>query len=269
MQRHGLWLGALVILSACGSDASPAEFTTGSSSSGDDPTATTMTSTPGETSSNPTSTTASNTTVDPDSSSGAAESSSTDPTTDGTAESSGPDCPVGTLGCPCDDGACESDATCIAGTCEGQMNCNVDGYEPNDDEASAADLGVLGDGDDPGSIAGELDHDTDVDWFTYAGEDNLGVGPGVAPTRNLDADGGLRLCKFLECPSGIADTEVTCPDGSDLAQSPGGRPGCCGAASIAMPDFNCAGTTDDSAQVYIRVDNAALQCVQYTISYEY
>jgi hypothetical protein len=268
MQRHGLWLGARVLLSACGSDASPAEFTTGSSSSGDDPTAATMTSTPEETSTGPSSTTVSTATVDPDSSSGG-ESSGTDPDTSGTSDSSGPDCPLGTLGCPCDDGVCDSESTCIAGTCEGQMNCNVDGYEPNDDEASATDLGTLGDGDDPGSIAGELDHDTDVDWFTYAGEDDLGVGPGVAPTRNLDADGGLRLCKFLECPSGIADTELTCPDGSDLAQSPGGRPGCCGNASIAMPDFNCAGTTDDSAQVYIRVDNAALQCVQYTISYEY
>lgn len=149
------------------------------------------------------------------------------------------------------------------------MNCAVDGYEPNDDEATATPLPELGDGDDPGSIAGELDHADDADWYTYAGIDNFGLPPGVAPLRDLAADGQLRLCKFLECPSGILDTEVTCPDGSDLAQSPAGRPGCCAAGSIAMPDFNCNGDTDDSAQVYIRLDHAVEQCVQYSVAYEY
>jgi hypothetical protein len=192
-----------------------------------------------------------------ESSSTAAESSSGDP------------CPVGTLGCPCDVGACASDLACVDDVCEAIENCAVDGYEPNESEDAAVYLGVLGDGDDPGSIAATLDHADDVDWFTYDGEDNVGLPPGVAPSRDLSASAGLRLCKFLECPDGIEVTEVMCPNGSDLAQSPSGRPGCCSTGSIMMPDFNCSGGTDDSAFVYIRLDMAEAQCVDYTVGYEY
>lgn len=183
--------------------------------------------------------------------------------------SSGAECPVGTLGCPCDVGLCESDLTCIDDVCEAIENCAVDGYEPNETEDAAVYLGVLGDSDDPGSIAATLDHADDVDWFTYDGEDNFGLPPGVAPARDLSASGGLRLCKFLECPDGIEVTEVMCPDGSDLAQSPSGRPGCCSTGSIMMPDFNCTGGTDDSAFVYIRLDMGEDQCVDYTVGYEF
>ncbi len=266
MRTH--WsIGTALILVACGADASPAEFTTGSSSSGADPTTTTTTTS--ETSGD--SNTATLTTLTTDADSSSEVSSDTDAATTSTSAtgSTGPDCPLGSLGCPCDGKTCESDALCVEGTCEALSNCNVDGYEPNDDEDSAVDLGELADGDDPGSVAGELDHALDVDWFTYAGIDELGIGPGVAPLRDLAADGALRLCKFLECPSGIVDTEVMCPEGSELSQSPSGRPGCCSSLSIAMPDFNCSGTTDDSAQVYIRLDNAVEQCVQYTVGYEY
>lgn len=200
-----------------------------------------------------------------------AETSSSEGESSSTAadSSSGDPCPVGTLGCACDVGACDSDLVCVADVCEAIDDCAVDGYEPNESEDAAVYLGVLGDGDDPGSIAATLDHADDVDWFTYDGEDNVGLPPGVAPGRDLTASGGLRLCKFLECPDGIEVTEVTCPDGSDLAQSPSGRPGCCATGSIMMPDFNCSGGTDDSAFVYIRLDMADAQCVDYTVSYEF
>ncbi|MBC8074139.1 MAG: hypothetical protein IAG13_37815 [Deltaproteobacteria bacterium] len=207
------------------------------------------------------------TTTPAEESSSEGESSSS--TADDDSSSSGASCAVGTPGCPCDVGSCASDLVCVDDVCEASEICAVDGYEPNDSEAEAYDLGILGDGDDALSIVGTLDHADDEDWFTYAGEDNLGIGPGVAPGRELGANGGLRLCKFLECPSGIENTEVTCPAGSDLAQSSAGRPGCCSDASIAMPDFNCSGGVDDSAQVYIRLDNAEAQCVDWSVSYEY
>ncbi len=257
-------LTATLAAFGCGSDAPPAEFPDGTSSSeGTDPTNVSVsTSTPSDSSGDPITTT---TTTSTDDSSDSGGRETTD--TGSESESSGGVCDRGEVGCRCDGTVCNGDAVCVQGGCEAPQTCGVDGYEPNDTEATAVDLGELADGDDPGSIAGELDHADDVDWFTYAGIDELG--PGVAPTRDIDTDGELRLCKFLECPDGILETEVTCPEGSALAQSPGGRPGCCGDASIAMPDFNCTGTTDDSAQVYIRIDNAVPQCVQYTISYEF
>jgi hypothetical protein len=201
-------------------------------------------------------------------------SSSEDDSSSGTtglddSSSSGATCATGSLGCPCDVGVCESDLVCVDDVCEALENCAVDGYEPNDSEDAATPLETLGDSDDPGSIVGTLDHADDVEWFTYFGEDNFGLPPGVAPARDLSASGGLRLCKFLECPDGIEVTEVTCPNGSDLAQSPAGRPGCCSSGSIMMPDFNCTGGTDDSAQVYIRLDNAEDQCVDWSVGYEF
>ena len=198
-----------------------------------------------------------------------AESSSSESSTSAADSTSGEECPVGTVGCPCDVGACDSDLACVDDVCEAIENCAVDGYEPNDSEDAAYYLGTLGDSDDPGSIAATLDHDADADWYTYDGQDNFGLPPGVAPGRTLSANGGLRLCKFLECPDGIGVTEVTCPDGSDLSQSPAGRPGCCSMDSIQMPDFNCTGTTDDSAAVYIRLDMGDAQCVDYTVGYEF
>jgi hypothetical protein len=198
-----------------------------------------------------------------------AESSSSESSTTAADSTSGEQCPVGTIGCACDAGACDTDLVCVDDVCEAVEVCAVDGYEPNESEDAAYYLGVLGDSDDPGSIAATLDHENDVDWYTYDGEDNFGLPPGVAPGRDLTTSGGLRLCKFLECPDGIAVTEVMCPNGSDLSQSPGGRPGCCSIGSIQMPDFNCSGSTDDSAFVYIRLDMADAQCVDYTVSYEF
>jgi hypothetical protein len=189
---------------------------------------------------------------------------------DGPGSSSGADCPAGTIDCPCGaDDTCDEGTVCVADVCEAAVACGIDGYEPNDSQDSAVDLGTLGDGDDPGSIAGELDHALDVDWFTYQGEDNVGLPPGVAPSRMVIANGGLRLCKFLACADDGADAEVTCPPGSEAANAPGGQPGCCAPGSLSMSDFNCAGSVDDSAQVWIRIDQAAEQCVEYTVNYEF
>lgn len=209
------------------------------------------------------------TTAPAEDSSSEGESSSSAAVDGSSSSSSGEICEPGTLGCPCDVGACERGSTCVDDVCEAFESCAIDGYEPNDSEAEAIELDTIDDSDDPGSIVGTLDHEDDEDWFTYFGEDNIGLPPGVAPGRDLTASDGLRLCKFLECPDGIESTEITCPVGADLAQSPSGRPGCCSDATFMMPDFNCNGGTDDSAQVYIRIDNAGAQCVDWSVSYEF
>jgi hypothetical protein len=161
-----------------------------------------------------------------DESSGVADASS------GEGSSSGGACPAGMLGCPCDMGGCDSDGVCVAGLCEALEMCPADMYEPNDDEAAAVDLGTINDDDDNGgSVAGVLDHEADADWFSYVGDDDVGYV--VDPTRDVTADAPVRLCKFAECLEGT--TEVNCPPGTDMAMSPGGRPGCCSRVQLRRP----------------------------------
>lgn len=194
-----------------------------------------------------------------------ADSSSGDPT--GT--STGEPCPVGTENCPCDEmGGCEgelicvSDSTCLPAQCDGDL------FEPNDDEDSAYFLGMIDDSDSNGGIvSASLHHPGDVDWFSYQGDDDFLSN--VDPARELVSSGDVRLCKFLECDNGLAQTEFECPGNSQYAFSPGGRPGCCAMGGIELPDLNCADVTEDNAMVYLRIDEPDDACVTYSVSYHY
>lgn len=193
------------------------------------------------------------------SSSGSADSSS------GGSDDEG--CPVGTDGCPCDAGACADTLLCLGDVCQ-PAQCDGDGFEDNEDEASAHDLGEINDSDDNGGvISGSLHHDGDVDWYRYQGDDDF-TGD-VDPARTLVSSGGVRMCKFLECDVGIAETEFECPAGTDYAFSPGGRPGCCANGAVELADLNCTGVTEDNAAVYIRIDQPADPCVTYSVAYHY
>jgi hypothetical protein len=141
--------------------------------------------------------------------------------------------------------------------------CPADANEPNDLETVATNLGVLTDCDDTGgTIAGVLSTESDADWFVYTATDDVGctVGPG----RTLTLAGAARLCKYAECASG---TIITCLDGSVVATSPDGHPGCCHTQGFTM-DIDCDGV-DDDATVYIRVDTPAAACTSYTLDYHY
>ena len=126
-------------------------------------------------------------------------------------------------------------------------------------------LGTIDDCDGSGlSVSGVL-AGNDVDWYEYDGTD--GFSCLVTPTRNITADGQVRLCKYLECNSGT--TSVTCPGGTQADTSPQGHPGCCGAPVVA-PELECIGTGDESAKVYFRIDKpSAFDCVSYTVNFNY
>lgn len=157
---------------------------------------------------------------------------------------------------------------CVADMCEEPLVCAADDNEENDDEEGAVDLGEINDNDNSGSsVAGVLDHADDADWFVYVGDDDVGFV--VDPTREITADGGLRLCKFLECVDGIDVTEAPCPPGTTDATSPAGRPGCCDDTGFEMGALNCTGTSEDAATVYIRIDQPSQQCVEYTLQYHF
>jgi hypothetical protein len=227
-------------------------------------------------------------------SSGASESDGTSSTTavadgsaDGSSESSGPlpgtsssgttddgptsttdgGCPPGSEGCPCDAGRCERDLMCLGDVCQSSQ-CDGDVFELNDAEDQAMDLGEINDDNDNGGVvSASLHHAGDVDWYRYLGQDDFPSN--VDPARELVASGGLRLCKFLECDNGLAETEFECPVGTQYALSTMARPGCCSSDGFALADLNCTGVTEDNATVYIRVDQPDAACVTYAVSYHY
>lgn len=187
--------------------------------------------------------------------------SSGDPTDD---TSSG--CMPGTQGCECDEGDCNDGLTCSGGVCVLDVDCGVDIYEDNNTEASAADLGTQTDDDDDAvTITAVLEGD-EVDWFTYLGDDT--TFSTVNPGRDLTTAGALRMCKYAECVEGLFATEVTCPEGTVSAESPEGRPGCCGDDTFEI-DLNCLDVLDDDAQMWIRFDQGLGDCTQYTLEYKF
>lgn len=175
-------------------------------------------------------------------------------------------CPPGSEGCPCSAGVCDGDLVCLEGTC--QVVCDEDVFEPNDDEAAASDLGEINDNDGNGGVlSASLHHAGDVDWYRYYGNDD--ITGNVDPTRELVSSGTVRLCKFLECDNGLAETEIECPAGTQYALSTMARPGCCASSGFALPDLNCTGVTEDNATVYLRVDQPEPACATYSVSYHY
>lgn len=195
-----------------------------------------------------------------------ADSSSGDETS---GSSTGEPCPVGTETCSCDDmGGCEGELICVDGSTCLPAQCDGDLFEPNDDEDGAYFLGMVDDTDSNGGIvSASLHHPGDVDWFSYQGDDDFLAN--VDPARELVSSDAVRLCKFLECDNGLANTEFECPGGSEYAFSPQGRPGCCAMGGIALPDLNCTDVTEDNAMVYLRIDQPADSCVTYSVSYHY
>ncbi|MBV1859603.1 MAG: hypothetical protein KUG77_14410 [Nannocystaceae bacterium] len=187
-------------------------------------------------------------------------------------ESTGPGgssgCPVGTLGCGCDEDMCNDGLLCEDGLCEPPSACDVDLLEPNDEESMPTLLGEISDdNDDGGSIFGTLDGPGDVDWYRYTGDDD--ILSNVDPARFVKATGGLRLCKFAECEGGIEDTAFECPAETDAETSPLGRPGCCAPAGVVLGDANCSGVLEDNMQVFMRVDQAQDACTAYELIYHF
>lgn len=177
-------------------------------------------------------------------------------------------CPLGDNGCACDGDSCNSGLQCVDDVCQPPAACDVDLLEPNDEETAPTLLGEVGDNDDNGgSIFGTLDSPDDVDWYRYNGNDTV-LG-NVDPARFVKSDGGVRLCKFAECDSGIDNTEFECPAETEPATSPAGRPGCCAPMGIALDDANCSGSLDDDMQVYLRVDSGGQACVDYELIYHF
>jgi len=171
--------------------------------------------------------------------------------------------------CECeggDDGSGDDGGTTDTGGTGG--SCEDPGPEPNEDEANAVAKPEAGCDGDTGSIVGVLNEDQDADWFSYHGVWTCGTADALPAVTLQAADGTLRLCVFAECDQGEADVE--CQNG-DPATSPAGFPGCCTEPDgDVLGQLNCTTTEDESALVYVRVDQGgAGVCTGYTLGYSF
>jgi hypothetical protein len=162
-------------------------------------------------------------------------------------------------------GASSGGSTSGSGSSSSGSVCNDSGPgEPNDSEGSASNLGELDDCDASGGYLDGVLAGDDVDWYVYHGGDAFGCM--VDPSREIEADGGYRVCKFVSCDSG--EGTVTCPAGTSAETSPDGRSGCCAQQAFELT-IDCPGLTD-SASVYVRVDKPpAYDCVNYKLTIHY
>lgn len=152
-------------------------------------------------------------------------------------------------------------------TTGGMGGCVDPGPEPNEMANAAVDLGEQTCQDDAKTLMGVLDGDMDVDWFTYHGAwiDQCGqTDPTVMST--LTASDSVRMCVFADCDNSNA---VFMCGQAMMVMGPNNTPGCCAMGSISYV-VNCAMNPDESAQIYIRLDQApADSCVDYSIEYSY
>lgn len=200
----------------------------------------------------------SNTDSGPSDSSGADESG----TTDG--------CPAGTLGCPCDVGStCDDGLLCNDdGLCEAPPACRPIDTEPHGDEASALQL-------DPVNCSNELiieDLATldapETDWFRTFGDEGA-LFCSEQPRAIVTTDIDVEVCVYIECLEGAANS-IGCAGGSMSADSPEGRPGCCGTNEAHLNDYECGGLlTPKNVDIWISVASEELACVDYDMTYSF
>ena len=141
--------------------------------------------------------------------------------------------------------------------------------EPNNSLPTAYSLGHISDADFDGSrLCATLSGPSDVDWYTYHGSDYLlSI---VDPWAKIDSSRRLRLCSYFQCR--VGSPHFTCPFPSTPDTGPSGAPGCCSDSQFALPHFYCTTQIggDDSAQVWIRVDNpGSLACAAYELRYHF
>lgn len=255
-------LALVLTLVACGDDGmvitTPAVVTTGDETTNDPGTAATVAPTTSGTSESDGSAEGDATTS---SSTSTGDDTTTSPTSD---DSTGPICDPGQPNCVCDNGLCIDGYVCTGGACMPVFVCDGDVEAPGEAEALPTMLPDITDNDDDfHQVTGVLSGAMDVDWYRFHGADKLGY---VAePTLEIvSMTTGMRVCQFLECDNGgVAQTNLTCPDGTKFAISGDLRPGCCHTTGFQITDLDC-NTNDESVQIYLRFDKPDEDtCVNY------
>lgn len=180
------------------------------------------------------------------------------------------DCPLGTdSDCVCqsaNDGVCDEPSVCAPGTDYPDCDCPTDQDEPNNTEADATPVTDITDCDsDQTTLAGTIQDTTDVDVYTFAGNDVAGCA--VDPRVQADDTSGIDICLYADC--GAGGTTVSCVAGI-ASTSDEGRDGCCAAAdgSVSL-GVNCSGFSDDATMYVVVSSGSAGVCAPYSVSYVY
>lgn len=117
------------------------------------------------------------------------------------------------------------------------------------------------------SVSGTLAGPTDAAWFVFRGSDTVGCAVDATVSTRTS---GLRLCVFARCATG-ATTYKGCRDGEKTVL--GADTGCCGVDLVSLQHAcggTSGGTTDDTADVYVRVEApSATACLPYSVGYHY
>jgi hypothetical protein len=139
--------------------------------------------------------------------------------------------------------------------------------EPNNDQVTAHSIGAVTCSDSEIlTQTGTLDGPVDQDWFVYQGTDKITcvVNPAVDV---VSASANLQVCMYFFCTQGTA--VATCPLGTTADTSSTFQdPGCCSPGTDFTASFDCNGSNNGSATVYLRVDdpsNSAV-CTDYSLS---
>jgi hypothetical protein len=162
--------------------------------------------------------------------------------------------------------ACDGDLTCdVDGVCVGVADCTEIDPRPHADEASAVEIEEIACDESNdlaplGTLAGPQE-----DWYTFRGNEGFGLcnpNPGAIAT----ADVPVSVCVFVECVDGTTGG-VSCADG-DPADSPEGRPGCCGLGVASLANYACMGIlVGDDVDVWVSVSSEMPICVDYDLAY--
>jgi hypothetical protein len=153
----------------------------------------------------------------------------------------------------------EEDTAVDTGADTAPVMCTGEESEPNDTDTMARALTNIDDCDGSGkSWSGVLHDEKDVDVYTFEGSDTFGC----SVNAYAKATGDVWMCLKPVCKTG-STTYKGCTKGTRTGDD------CCG--NEVEADFNCSGTTDESAVVTIRVSSTdtLLTCGAYTFQYHY
>ncbi|MSP90537.1 MAG: hypothetical protein EXR79_01840 [Myxococcales bacterium] len=176
-------------------------------------------------------------------------------------------------GTPCTDGStCTTGDACSGGACTG--NSTADGYEPNATSPGKV-LAAKGDCDEASSLSATISPGSDIDWFTFAANDNTfcTIKPSVA-LKNLAAD--YDVCIWFKCSSGkTGEGTVSCVAGAKVSGGPGSTWGCCstnsgttGELAKLAPTCSFGALGDESGTVSVRVQpKAGAVCGGYSLEW--
>lgn len=116
-------------------------------------------------------------------------------------------------------------------------------------------------------LKGTLQGAADVDFFKFHGKDaRLCVTNAFAKINTP----GVRLCMLAVCDEGLAQLK-SCGKGAYKGSAMMGMgSGCCRdtVGDIKM-DFDCKGTRNESATMYLRLSQKENRCIQYDVEYHF